>query len=76
MLLFSANMKVNDKIRLRISADVTDGITGFEFCDVFCIVYTMKINTKRLKHLKELKHLRMYQLCFGYTTYFLVGWVA
>ena len=31
-------MKESDKIHLLISADVTDGITGFEYCDVFCTV--------------------------------------
>jgi hypothetical protein len=31
-------MKLNDKIRLLISADVPDGITGFEYCDIFCTV--------------------------------------
>jgi len=45
MLLFSAIMQVSDKIRQLISADVTDGITAFEYCDVFCTVYKMQINT-------------------------------
>jgi len=45
MLLFSAIMKVSDKIRLLISVDVTDGIIGFEYCDVFSTVRNMKINT-------------------------------
>ena len=47
MLLFSAIMQVSDKIRQLISADVTDGITAFEYsyCDVFCTVYKTQINT-------------------------------
>jgi hypothetical protein len=38
MLFFSTVMKVIIKIRLAISADDTDGINAFEYCDVSCIV--------------------------------------